>query len=126
MSLHLVTLTPQEALGIPIALVLLYFILDYRNSRRREVSGDSGRYEASSRVTTERKSSGGGIGWLAPLAAGAGAWALLRGRNNDKQRSQSRARASWQSARCARSPEPRAARPELGIRPRAWRRIRSV
>ncbi|KAL2137168.1 hypothetical protein VTI74DRAFT_7715 [Chaetomium olivicolor] len=76
-------------------LLFLYFVLDYRDYGRRDwnrgrdshvhnVVGDE-----SSRVTAK---SGGAMKWLGPLAAGAGAIALLRGRkkNRDAERGLSR------------------------------------
>jgi hypothetical protein len=64
-------------------LVLVYFILDYRDYGRRDGGGGHGHshYDESSRVTSK---SGGKMGWLAPLALGAGALALLRGRKKHK------------------------------------------
>ncbi len=62
-------------------LLFLYFVLDYRDSGRREHGGGHGYRDESSRVTSK---SGGKMKWLAPLAAGAGALALLRGRKKHK------------------------------------------
>lgn len=62
-------------------LVLLYFILDYRDHGHRH----SGGYDGSSYVTdTPKKEKKGKMGWLAPLAAGAAGLALLRGRKKDR------------------------------------------
>jgi hypothetical protein len=73
-------------------LLLLYFILDYRDDGRREFVRDGVSYAGgeSSRVTESK--SGRGFGWLGPLAAGAGAMALFRGRkkNRDAERALSR------------------------------------
>ncbi|KAK3302379.1 uncharacterized protein B0T15DRAFT_303290 [Chaetomium strumarium] len=73
-------------------LLLLYFVLDYRDHGRREWNrGSAHSYvgEESSRVTSK---SGGGMKWLGPLAAGAGALAILRGRkkHRDTERGMSR------------------------------------
>ncbi|EHA53857.1 hypothetical protein MGG_04669 [Pyricularia oryzae 70-15] len=100
-------------------LLLIYFILSYKASGRRDeyyLSGarsDAGR----SRVTeitetdrterterTDRRSSGGAMKWLGPLAAGAGAFALFskskkkstlgsRSRSRSRSRMRSRSRA---------------------------------
>ncbi|EPE10021.1 hypothetical protein F503_05116 [Ophiostoma piceae UAMH 11346] len=71
-------------------LFFVYFILSYRHEGRRDRDVfDEGHSEAPA------ASSGGGGGmlrWLGPLAAGAGAWALLRGRHKNKERSPSRSR----------------------------------
>lgn len=73
-------------------LLLLYFILDYRDQGRRDWTRDVVSHSGveSSRVTEEK--SGRGFGWLGPLAVGAGAMALLRGRkkNRDTERGMSR------------------------------------
>lgn len=73
-------------------LLLLYFILDYRDYGRREWVRDGFSHSGveSSRITESK--SGRGFGWLGPLAAGAGALALLRGRkkNRDAERGVSR------------------------------------
>ncbi|KAK4123374.1 hypothetical protein N657DRAFT_664390 [Parathielavia appendiculata] len=73
-------------------LLLLYFILDYRDHGRREYT--RGREpsrvgDESSRVTAK---SGGAMKWLGPLAAGGAALAFLRGRkkNRDAERAMSR------------------------------------
>ncbi len=100
-------------------LLLLYFILDYRSGRHRDVIHD-GRYEPSSRINTEAKSSSGGgvLRWVAPLAAGAGIWALLRGRNRDRERSRersrSRSRARASSRARSRTPAPVSTPPRRG------------
>lgn len=72
-------------------LVLLYFVLSYRHENRvRDDHVAGGRSESG---RTERKSSGGAMRWLGPLAAGAGALALFRGRKNrERERSRSRSR----------------------------------
>ncbi|KAK3295681.1 uncharacterized protein B0H64DRAFT_151712 [Chaetomium fimeti] len=77
-------------------LLVLYFILDYRDYGRRDFnrgrahSSHVGAGDESSRVT--EKSGGGMMKWLGPLAAGAGALALLKGRkkNKDTERGMSR------------------------------------
>ncbi|KAK0646226.1 hypothetical protein B0T16DRAFT_374660 [Cercophora newfieldiana] len=72
-------------------LVLLYFILDYRSQGQHRGRGG---YDDSSYVTDtpKKEKKKGGMGWLAPLAAGAAGLALLRGRkkNRDAERGQSR------------------------------------
>ncbi|KAL2181400.1 uncharacterized protein P884DRAFT_265859 [Thermothelomyces heterothallicus CBS 202.75] len=73
-------------------LLLLYFILDYRDYGRRDFNrGRAGTpvEDESSRVTEKH---GGKMKWLAPLAAGAGLLALLRGRkkHRDAERGSSR------------------------------------
>jgi len=81
-------------------LVLLYFILSYTHD------GEGGRYIHGGRSEggrTDRKSSGGAMKWIAPLAAGAGAWALLRGRKKDKERDRSRSRSRSASHMRSRS-----------------------
>ncbi|KAK4106265.1 hypothetical protein N658DRAFT_555205 [Parathielavia hyrcaniae] len=74
-------------------LLLLYFILDYRDHGRRDYT----RGRESSRVGDDRssvssKSGGGVMKWLGPLAAGGAALAFLRGRkkNRDTERGMSR------------------------------------
>ncbi|KAK3940396.1 hypothetical protein QBC46DRAFT_313940 [Diplogelasinospora grovesii] len=72
-------------------LVFLYFVLDYRDQGRREFVLSGGRSDGGgmhSRVTEDRRSSkkGGGMGWLGPLAAGAGIMALMRGRRKNRDR----------------------------------------
>lgn len=89
-------------------LLFLFFFLDFKDYGRREwvmggggggttVSGVTSSRVTSSRVTSDRKPSGG-MGWLGPLAAGAGAIALLRGRKDKKDRDAERA--------LSRSPSP--------------------
>ncbi|KAK3379500.1 hypothetical protein B0T24DRAFT_612062 [Lasiosphaeria ovina] len=84
-------------------LLLLYFILDYRDEGRREVYVSGGR---GTDHGSDRKS-GRGIGWLGPLAAGAGAWALLRGRGRKRDRDTERAlsRTPSPAGRSHRGPE---------------------
>ncbi|KAH7326367.1 hypothetical protein B0I35DRAFT_457622 [Stachybotrys elegans] len=76
-------------------LVLVYFILSYRSESRREFFMSGARSEGGRTGVTEteylesehNKPSGGGGGWakwLGPAAAGAGAFALLRGRKKDR------------------------------------------
>ncbi|KAK4218111.1 hypothetical protein QBC37DRAFT_369355 [Rhypophila decipiens] len=65
-------------------LALLFFILDYRDGGRRGdhyISGGGGRSESG---YTEKKPSR--MKWLAPVAAGAGIFALLRGRKKKTDR----------------------------------------
>ncbi|KAI0014180.1 hypothetical protein F4779DRAFT_561048 [Xylariaceae sp. FL0662B] len=83
-------------------LLLLYFILSWRHENRgdrEDLMVHGGRSEGG--ITESERRSRRGLGWLGPLAAGAGIWALLRGRKNDEQdqtqsysRSQSRSRRS--------------------------------
>jgi len=72
-------------------LVFLYFILDYRDQghHRGGGYGDSSSYVIDA---TKKEKKKGGMGWLAPLAAGAAGFALLRGRkkNRDSERGGSR------------------------------------
>ncbi|KAI1148679.1 hypothetical protein F4825DRAFT_433278, partial [Nemania diffusa] len=85
-------------------LVLLYFILSWRHENDWDdnmtlYGGRSygGRSE-SGVVRSEHKSSRG-FGWLGPLAAGLGAWALLRGRKHDSRSG------SGSSSHSSRTPE---------------------
>ncbi|KEY70034.1 hypothetical protein S7711_04049 [Stachybotrys chartarum IBT 7711] len=82
-------------------LLLLYFILSWRSPTRRELyRTGAGHSEAGRTRVTEsefyesgHRSEGGGTRrWLGPLAAGAGVWALMRGRNKDRARAGSRSR----------------------------------
>ncbi|KAK4455935.1 hypothetical protein QBC34DRAFT_4564 [Podospora aff. communis PSN243] len=72
-------------------LLLLYFILDYRDQGHHRGGGG---YDGSSYVTDtpKKEKKKGGMGWLGPLAAGAAGFALLRGRkkSRDAERGQSR------------------------------------
>ncbi|KAK7953623.1 hypothetical protein PG988_014317 [Apiospora saccharicola] len=94
-------------------LLLMYFVLSYRHEGdwdertvyggRSEVgtaiSGRSrSRYTVSDR--TEKKE---GRGWLGPLAAGAGVWALMRGRKDKKEHERSLSRSRSRSR--SRGPE---------------------
>ncbi|KAG6014170.1 hypothetical protein E4U43_006856 [Claviceps pusilla] len=82
-------------------LLLVYFILSYRSEGRREVYAGA-RSEAGINRATESgylsqdpvRERRGSTNWLAPLAAGAGIWALLRRdrRNKDKNRDHSPSR----------------------------------
>ncbi|KAK4156742.1 hypothetical protein C8A00DRAFT_12384 [Chaetomidium leptoderma] len=89
-------------------LLVLYFILDYRDYGRREHDRGRGHSHAgagdeSSRVTAK---SGGAMKWLGPLAAGAGALALFRGRkkNKDAERGLSRSPSPVDRSHRAREP----------------------
>lgn len=86
-------------------LVLLYFVLSYTHEEDYGYAGREG-------GTSERRKSGGGMGWLLPAAAGAAALALLTGRKKDKDergrsvsrsRSRSRSRARTLSRTRSRS-----------------------
>ncbi|KAI0851881.1 hypothetical protein F5Y00DRAFT_219447 [Daldinia vernicosa] len=73
-------------------LLLVYFILSWRHEsdRDRDDLTNYGRSEGG--FTESERKSGRGTGLLGPLAAGAGLWALLRGRKNreiDEERSTS-------------------------------------
>lgn len=89
-------------------LVLIYFVLSYRSAGRRELYMDGprseiGRSEVTRRTRlteseyfasdheTERPPSGKAK-WLGPLAAGAGLWALMRGRKKNQDRGSSLSR----------------------------------
>ncbi|KAK4230774.1 hypothetical protein QBC38DRAFT_382888 [Podospora fimiseda] len=79
-------------------LVVLFFVLDYRDYGRGGVGGD-GYVE---RVEVKEKKDGGKMKWLGPLAAGAGAIALMRGRSQkskvtDTERGLSRSRSRSRS-----------------------------
>ncbi|KAL1843694.1 hypothetical protein VTJ49DRAFT_394 [Mycothermus thermophilus] len=87
-------------------LLFFYFILDYRDERYRDYDRGRGtsRYDdESSRVT---KKSGGMMKWLGPLAAGAGAAALLRGRHKDKDAERGLSRSPSPSNVTRRTREP--------------------
>lgn len=83
-------------------LVLLYFILSYRAYDRPDYHIHDDRTEVT---RTDHTSN---AGWLGPVAAGTGIWALLRGRKKDpehgKERNRSRSRASRTRSR-SRAPE---------------------
>ncbi|KAI1197379.1 hypothetical protein F5X97DRAFT_302531 [Nemania serpens] len=69
-------------------LVLLYFILSWRHENDWDdnmtmYGGRSYGGRSESGVTQSEHKSRRGFGWLAPLGAGLGAWALLRGRKRD-------------------------------------------
>ncbi|KAI2470643.1 hypothetical protein F4781DRAFT_171674 [Annulohypoxylon bovei var. microspora] len=82
-------------------LFLTYFILSWRHESNRERENlmvHGGRSEGG--ITESEVKSGHGGGWLGPLAAGAGIWALMRGRKkheDDRDRSRSRSRPSSRS-----------------------------
>ncbi|KAI1478986.1 hypothetical protein F4774DRAFT_383672 [Daldinia eschscholtzii] len=67
-------------------LLLVYFILSWRHESNRDredmsyVGPSEAGYTQSGR--TSGRTSGRGTGWLGPLVAGAGLWALLRGRKH--------------------------------------------
>jgi hypothetical protein len=88
-------------------LLVLYFFLDYRDQGHRDSGrGRGGHYvegDESSRVTDKSSSK---MKWLGPLAAGAGAWALLRGRkkNKDTERALSRSPSPIDRSHRAREP----------------------
>lgn len=84
-------------------LLFVYFILSHRHEGRlhRDVYVSGGRSDGPA------KSGGGMLRWLGPLAAGAGVWALLRGRKRDRSpdrsRRQSRSRVDSRSRSRSRS-----------------------
>jgi hypothetical protein len=79
-------------------LVFWFLILDYRNEGRRYATG-----YVDNRRDEHRKSSGGMMKWAAPLAAGAGAWALLRSRRDKKEKRERSERAGSRSRSRSRS-----------------------
>ncbi|KAI1772487.1 hypothetical protein F4818DRAFT_426103 [Hypoxylon cercidicola] len=82
-------------------LLLVYFILSWRhesNRDREELLIHGGRSEGD--ITASDDKSKHKRGWLGPLLAGAGIWALMRGRKNhehDRDRSDVRSRPSSRS-----------------------------
>ena len=80
-------------------LFFVYFVLNYRHEGRR----DRDVFVEDHSEAPAASSSGGMRHWLGPLAAGAGAWALLRGRHKDKERSPSRSRRDSRSRVGSRS-----------------------
>lgn len=81
-------------------LLLVYFILSYRREgfHDRDHHHHGGTHysdDGTSRV--EERKRGGILRWLAPLAAGAGIFALLRRRNKKRETSRSRSRSRSQS-----------------------------
>ncbi|KAH7143894.1 hypothetical protein EDB81DRAFT_605487, partial [Dactylonectria macrodidyma] len=106
-------------------LFLIYFILSYQSEGRRELymnggggDGDRSAYTQTTRTrVTESEyfasdhrpeEHGGKAKWLGPLAAGAGLFALTRGRNKNRDRSRSRSRSP--SLDRSRAPEVLASR----------------
>ncbi|KLU87403.1 hypothetical protein MAPG_06403, partial [Magnaporthiopsis poae ATCC 64411] len=105
-------------------LVLLYFILSYRHAGQREEYYSSARSEAGrSRATrtditetdyterterTERTgrgdSGGGGLKWLGPLAAGAGAMAFWKRKKRERSMSRNRSRSRSRMRSRSRGP----------------------
>ncbi|OTA95107.1 hypothetical protein M434DRAFT_394000 [Hypoxylon sp. CO27-5] len=74
-------------------LLLIYFVLSWRNESYHDdlTTVHGGRSEGG--ITESERKSGRGTGLLGPLVAGAGIWALLRGRKNrDGERDRSRSR----------------------------------
>ncbi|KAI1082199.1 hypothetical protein F5B20DRAFT_532541 [Whalleya microplaca] len=85
-------------------LLLLYFILSWRHENRvepDELMIHGGRSEGG--ITASERRSRRGFGWLETLAAGAGIWALLRGRKKDREQDRTRSRSRSQS-RSRRTP----------------------
>ncbi|KAJ2967448.1 hypothetical protein NUW58_g10451 [Xylaria curta] len=85
-------------------LVLLYFILSYRHENDWDdnmtmYGGRSYGGRSESGVTHSERKSKGGFGWLGPLAAGLGIWALLRGRKRGNEGNRSRSRSPSPSGR---------------------------
>lgn len=87
-------------------LLFLFFILDYRDHGRRDWTrgGHGGVGPESSRVS-DAKSHGGALKWLGPLAAGAGAMALLRGRRKNRDAERGLSRSPTPTGRSHRDPE---------------------
>lgn len=97
-------------------LLLLYFILSYRAYDRPDYHVYEDRSEVTRTERTDRKSSGGTSGWLGPLAAGTGIWALLRGRKQDREDGREKSRSRSRTARLhsrsrSRAPEVIPSRP---------------
>ncbi|QUC22350.1 uncharacterized protein UV8b_06591 [Ustilaginoidea virens] len=75
-------------------LFIVYFILNYRAEARRELFMHEARSEAGKTRVTEseyfsqgpRHDRSGRMKWLGPLAAGAGLWALMGGKEKSKDR----------------------------------------
>ena len=90
-------------------LVFVYFVLDYRDYGRRDGHGGHGGHghgyagDESSRVTSKP---GGKMKWLAPLAVGAGALALFRGRKKHKDAERGMSRSPSPLDRSHRGREP--------------------
>ncbi|KAL7626588.1 hypothetical protein AAE478_003360 [Parahypoxylon ruwenzoriense] len=83
-------------------LFLIYFILSWRHEGERnrdDLMIHGGRSEGG--ITASEPRSGHGMGWLGPLAAGAGILALLRGRRN-REPEQSQSGTGSQPSRRAR------------------------
>ncbi|KAI0406688.1 hypothetical protein F4802DRAFT_557128 [Xylaria palmicola] len=88
-------------------LVLLYFILSYRHENDWDdnmtmYGGRSYGGRSESGVTQSERKSKKGFGWVGPLAAGLGAWALLRGRKRGSEGTGSR---SGSPSHSGRTPE---------------------
>ncbi|EHK47586.1 hypothetical protein TRIATDRAFT_52286 [Trichoderma atroviride IMI 206040] len=80
-------------------LLAVYFVLDYRAEGRHERYIPAGRSEAGNTRITEseyysehREHENSPLKWLGPLAAGAGIFALMRGRKKEHDDDRSRAR----------------------------------
>ncbi|OAQ87289.1 cytochrome b561/ferric reductase transmembrane [Purpureocillium lilacinum] len=96
-------------------LLVVYFFLSWRSAGRRELYMGGARSEGGRTRITEseffsdadpKQHKGGWSKWLGPLAAGAGIWALLRGRKKDRDRARSRSRSrSRSSFSRSRAPE---------------------
>lgn len=91
-------------------LLLLYFIFSYRAYDRPDYHIHEDRSEITRTERTERTDQKSSAGWLGPLAAGTGIWALMRGRKKDREyerdRSRSRSRATrLRSQSRSRAPE---------------------
>ncbi|KAI3343340.1 hypothetical protein F4824DRAFT_439615, partial [Ustulina deusta] len=88
-------------------LVLLYFILSWRHENDwddnlTDYGGRSHGGRSESGVTHSEHKSKRGFGWLGPLIAGLGIWALFRGRKRGSEGSHSR---SGSPSRSGRTPE---------------------
>ncbi|KAL6903077.1 hypothetical protein GGI43DRAFT_332480 [Trichoderma evansii] len=79
-------------------LLAVYFVLNYRAEGHHERYIPAGRSEAGTRITESeyysdhREHEHSNLKWLGPLAAGAGIFALMRGRKKDHDDDRSRAR----------------------------------
>ncbi|KAK1239036.1 hypothetical protein MKX08_006097 [Trichoderma sp. CBMAI-0020] len=99
-------------------LLAVYFVLDYRTERHHERYIPAGRSEAGNTRITEsehysehREHENSPLKWLGPLAAGAGIFALMRGRKKEHDDDRSRARTRSPSMSRSRGPTVISSRP---------------